>query len=90
MTPVRVLACPVCFASSSKSVLHQFYATAAGLTLAPFVLVVGVALYLRHLGRRSASPSLAPDGTRSDPANPPAAPRNRLRGEQSEDLLPEL
>lgn len=77
MLPAQAVACPMCFASSSKGVLQQFYATAAGLTVLPFVLVVGVALYIRHLRRRGPSPPgprLAQGDAPDDPAETSSLP----------------
>lgn len=53
----RVLACPLCFASSDSRVLHAFYASTVVLTLLPLALVAALIVYVVRRERvRQAGP----------------------------------
>jgi len=55
IVPRAALACAMCFASSSGSVLHAFYITAIGLTLLPVLIVAAIAAGISYFRRRSAA-----------------------------------
>jgi hypothetical protein len=64
LLPSAALACPACFGATDARVLGAYYATAAGLTLLPLVIVGVFAAWLRGRLRDGAPPPGRPSDGR--------------------------